>query len=277
MGSQETPNNQVLFAVTDAAGPVELKREFGAFLDELSRRTGLDVRPLAVRDRGQAAQFLKEAKVDFVLTGPAEYVVIRKKTGAVPLLALERADYRSVLAVRADSPAKSPADLKGAHIALGDYGSTSKHLAPMRLLAKAGLDPLRHAAVLHLSSKDGFEALKRGAVDALGVTKSVYESLLSKEPDPNRLRVLATSPPLPPDVLVVAPHVPTEFRERLLEAFDRAWPDLLAALLVGEDNQKYRRATLRTAVADADFDLVRDMYRDIGRPDFAEFLESAQK
>ncbi len=82
-------------------------------------------------------------KVDFVLTGPAEYVVMRKRTDAQPIVGFSRPDYFSAIIVLADSGIDSVMDLKGKTIALGDIGSTSNHLAPAQVLADYGLNPTR--------------------------------------------------------------------------------------------------------------------------------------
>lgn len=73
--------------------------------------------------------------VDFVVSGPAEYVVINKLTNATPLVGLGRPDDHCVIIVRADSGINIPADLVGRSVAFGDIGSTSNLLCPMQVLA----------------------------------------------------------------------------------------------------------------------------------------------
>jgi phosphonate transport system substrate-binding protein len=46
----------------------------------------------------------------------------------------------------------------------------------------------------------------------------------------------------------------------------------VAAILAGQENQKYQGMKFVANVADGDYEYVRAMYRSIGRPQFAEFV-----
>jgi phosphonate transport system substrate-binding protein len=48
--------------------------------------------------------------------------------------------------------------------------------------------------------------------------------------------------------------------------------ELVAAILAGDENQKYQGMQFVGNVDDHDYDYVRAMYRSIGRPQFAEFV-----
>ncbi|MGH8576974.1 MAG: PhnD/SsuA/transferrin family substrate-binding protein [Gammaproteobacteria bacterium] len=82
---------------------------------------------VTVPNRTAAVEAMNAKKVDLVLTGPAEYVVFRKRTGAVPVLGFSRPDYFATIVVLADSGLGRIADLRGKKVALGPVGSTSKH------------------------------------------------------------------------------------------------------------------------------------------------------
>lgn len=94
----------------------------------------------AVISRTAAAEALRAETVDFVVSGPAEYVVINKLTQATPLIGLGRPDYHCAIIVRSDIGINVPADLKGKKVAFGDIGSTSNMLCPMQVLADHGLE-----------------------------------------------------------------------------------------------------------------------------------------
>jgi phosphonate transport system substrate-binding protein len=104
---------ELRFAVTDIVGLENLQREWGPFQKALKDTAGLDFRFFPVPNRTAAVEALNAKRVDVVLTGPAEYVVFRVRTNAVPVVGLTRADYFSNIVVRADSPYNVPADLKG--------------------------------------------------------------------------------------------------------------------------------------------------------------------
>lgn len=107
-----------------------------------------------------AAEALRGKTVDFVVSGPAEYVVINKLTSATPLIGLGRPDYHCAIVVRADSGINVPADLKGKKVAFGDMGSTSNMLCPMQLLADYGVDPVIDIEKIHTSRNIANEGLK---------------------------------------------------------------------------------------------------------------------
>jgi phosphonate transport system substrate-binding protein len=132
----------VRLAVTDLQGLEELQREFGTFKEEFEKQSGLTVDFFAVNDRTAAAAALQADRVDVVFTGPAEYVVIHEKTGAEPIVAIERDGYHSTIYTGADSDITSLEELRGKKVAMSDVGSTSGHLGPSQMLVDAGLTPV---------------------------------------------------------------------------------------------------------------------------------------
>ena len=129
-------------AVTDVEGMERLQLEWGPFKGALEAATGEEFEFFAVNSRTAAAEALRAETVDFVVSGPAEYVVINKLTNATPIIGLGRPDYHCAIVVRADSGINIPADLKGKTVAFGDIGSTSNMLCPMQVLADHGVDPI---------------------------------------------------------------------------------------------------------------------------------------
>lgn len=270
-GTAGPDEGTIRLAVTDLQGLEELQREFGAFETELSRVTGLEVELSPVSDRVGAAGALEGDQVDFVLTGPAEYVVFAERTDARPLVAIRRPDYHSCVYTSAGSGITDVTQLRGRAIAMSDVGSTSGHLGPSQLLVDAGLDPQRDLEVLTVGNAQ-HEALVRGDVAAVGTGCHDYEEFVAGEPDPAAaFPVLVEGPPLPPDVVVHRAGLDPAVVETVRTAFTDHFPALLAAMLQGADNAKYDGAEL-VAVDDGDYDVVRSMYRAIGVADTTEFV-----
>jgi phosphonate transport system substrate-binding protein len=196
-------------AVTDVEGLEMLQREFGAFKELLGKKLGMDVNFFPVPNRTAAVEAVKSKSIDFVLTGPAEYVVFKQLTDAEPVIGFSRPDYYCSIVVLADSGINTVQDLRGKKIAIGSVGSTSKHLAPLQILADNGLDPLKDVEVLHTSVDLGWQSLKRGDVAAWGMTTDKFVKLRAKdsEMEPGAFKVIARGPDLPNDVLLAAPHV----------------------------------------------------------------------
>jgi len=270
-GAQAQPK-EISLAITDIAGLENLQREFGAFRESLQKRTGLSIRFLPVSSRTAAVEAVNSKKIDFVLTGPAEYVVFKKRSQAEPVIGFQRPDYFSVIVTVAGRGVQGPADLKGKKVAFGDVGSTSQHLGPMQALADHGIDPRRDLQVLHLNRNVAIEALKRGDVAAVGMNDTHLKSARAKNPDVV-FEVIARGRDLPNDILLAAPHVDKGTVERLRKAIADNSKELVEAILTGEDNKKYAGMAFLPTVKDSDYNYVRSMYRTIGFPEYAQFVE----
>jgi phosphonate transport system substrate-binding protein len=262
-------------AVTDIEGLEMLQREFGQFKDLLSAKLGMEIEFYPVPNRTAAVEAVKSKNVDLVLTGPAEYVVFKQLTNAEPVIGFSRPDYFCSIVVLADSGINKISDLKGKKIAIGSVGSTSKHLAPMQIVADNGLDPLKDVKVLHTSVDLGWQGLKRGDVAAWGMTTDKFIKLRSKDKDlePGAFKVIARGPDLPNDVLLAANHLDASIVEKTKQVFTENSAELVKAILVGADNKKYNGMKFIPTVKDADYNYVRSMYRTIGYPKFSAFVE----
>ncbi|MFM7446665.1 MAG: PhnD/SsuA/transferrin family substrate-binding protein, partial [Tabrizicola sp.] len=117
----------IRFAVTDIDGMEALQREMGPFKEAFEAASGLTVEFFPVSGRTVAVEAMAADQVDFVLTGPAEYVVFNARLDAQPVVTWVRPDYYSTVVVLDSSPIKAPADLKGQKISFGEIGSTSQH------------------------------------------------------------------------------------------------------------------------------------------------------
>lgn len=265
----------IRFAVTDVEGLEALQREFQPFAEVLAEASGMEIEMFPVTSRTAAAEALRAEKVDFVLTGPAEYVVMQKLTQAYPVVGFSRPDYFSAIVVMADSGINAPIELKGKTVAFDDIGSTSGHLAPMQLLADYGLDPAKDLKPMHVNRNIAHEALKRGDVAAIGINyRSWTDRVRAKDPDlpPGAFKVIARGPDLPNDLLLAGPHVDKAVVENVREVFDARSDELIAAILKGEDNQKYKGMKFLSGVKDSDYQYVRDAYATIGYPQYSDFV-----
>lgn len=273
----EAEAKTIKLAVTDLVGMEELQREFGAFTKTLSDATGYDIEFLPVTNRTAAVEALRFKKVDFVLTGPAEYVVIKKRTDAKIVVGFSRPDYFAVLISRADSPYTLAKQLKGQKVAMGSVGSTSKHLGPIQAMADAGLNPMEDVKIINTKIPVAWESLKKGDVAAVGMNHLKFISYRNKElakggMQPGDFRVIGRGPDLPNDVLMVGKHVDADVVETVRKAFVEKSDDLIAAILQGEDNQKYKGMAFLDTIKDADYNYVRAMYKTAGYPEYSEFI-----
>ena len=260
-------------AVTDVEGMERLQLEWGPFKDALEAATGDTFEFFAVNSRTAAAEALRGETVDFVVTGPAEYVVINTLTNATPLIGLGRPDYHCAIIVRADSGINVPADLVGKTVAFGDIGSTSNMLCPMQVLADHGVDPVNDIEKIHTSRNIAFEALNNSDIDALGMNAGTFIGVRNSQTELpyGFYKMIARSGDLPNDMIMVGAHVQTEAAETVRDAILQNKAQIIAGITAHEENDKYIGMDL-VAIEDSAYNYVRSMYTNAGYPQFDNFI-----
>ncbi len=261
----------VRLAVTDIEGLEALQQEFGPFEAAIEKSTGLEVELFPVGNRTAAVEAMNSGQVDFVLTGPAEYVVLKELTKPEIVVAWQRPDYFAQIVTLATGPVKLVSDLKGKVISFGSVGSTSQHLGPAQALADLGLDYGRDYEPKIISRNVAIEALIRGDISAIGMNFGHLQKARKAYPDV-AFTVIARGRDLPNDILVARSGLDKDVVEKVRKAFEEDGQDLLAAVLKGDDNQKYRGGFFLSSVNDADYDYVRSMYKTIGVERFTSFV-----
>ncbi|WP_413167341.1 PhnD/SsuA/transferrin family substrate-binding protein [Capilliphycus salinus ALCB114379] len=251
------------FTVTDEQGIEALTENYGTFRQALQEVLQTPIEFVPVESYTAAAVALQSNQVDLLLTGPSEYVVINARTDAKPLIGIARQDYYSIIVVPEESEIESLNQLQGKTISMKKPGSTSGHLGPTKLLLDAGLKPNENYQVKMLGSSEGMQALAEGQVDAWGGSKTDYESY---KVSGKRFREIEQTSPLPDDLFVVSDlldaEVVAEYKQRIIGNQDK----LIEALVTGETTQKYKGSRF-VAVTDADYDIIRDVYEEIGEGD----------
>ncbi len=261
----------IRFAVTDIDGLESLQKEMGPFKDAFEKASGLKVEFFPVSGRTVAVEAMAADQIDFVLTGPAEYVVFNARLDAQPVVTWNRPDYYANVAVLDSSAFQKPEDLKGQKISFGEIGSTSQHLAPATLLAEAGLAYGTDYEPVFLKRNVAMEALIKGDIAAIGLNRTHIDQITEKFPD-QKLRVLLKGEELPNDVLLASAKVPAEVVDAVRKTFAEHSDDLLAAITSTEENAKYIGGSFNAQVTDADYDSVRKMFETVGVTEFKEFV-----
>lgn len=269
--TQATAAETIRFAVTDIDGLESLQKEMGPFKAAFEAASGLTVEFFPVSGRTIAVEAMAADQVDFVLTGPAEYVVFNARLEAQPVVTWNRPDYYSNVVVLDSSPITSVDQLKGQKISFGEIGSTSQHLSPATLLAEAGLTYATDYEPVFLKRNVAMEALIKGDIAAIGLNRTHIDQITEKFPD-QKLRILLKGGDLPNDVLLASPKVPAEVVEAVRKTFAEHGDALLAAVTSTEENEKYIGGSFTATVTDADYDTVRKMYENVGVTEFTQFV-----
>lgn len=262
---------RIRFAVTDIDGLESLQREFGPFKETFEKVSGLKVDFFAVSGRTAAVEAMNADQVDFVLTGPAEYVVFNARLKAQPVVVWERPNYRSSIVVTEESPIKSLADLKGKKVSFGEIGSTSQHLAPATILADGGLAYSKDYEPVFLKLNVAAEALLRNDIAAIGMNQTHLERIRKAYPD-RKFRTLGDGAELPNDLIVVSAKVKPEVVEKFRNAFRDHGQALLGAVTATKENAKFVGGGFKATVSDKDYDSVRKMFVNIGVREFTKFI-----
>jgi phosphonate transport system substrate-binding protein len=266
-GAAET----VRFAVTDIEGLEALQTEYGPFRDKLAELTGYEIEFFPVSSRTAAVEALNGDQADLVLTGPAEYVVIKELTGAQIVVGWQRPDYFAQIVALADGPIKTAADLEGKKVSFGEVGSTSQHLGPAQALADLGLKYGENYEPLIIKRNTAVEAMINGDLAAVGMNFGHLRGVREAYPDV-AFHVVARGPDLPNDILVASKDMAPEMVAKFRTTFVEHGKALMAEVLKGDDTKKYEGGFFLTEIEDADYDYVRSMYRAIGVDTFTEFV-----
>src|SRR5678815_5520539 len=211
-------------AIPDEA-PTELQRKFKPLGEHLKKETGLDVQFIPVTDYAAVVEGLATNKLDLAWLGGFTYVQAKLRTsgGAVPIVQrAEDAKFTSRFIVPAASTAKTLADLKGKTFAFGAPSSTSGSLMPRYFLQQAGIDPERDfKSVAFSGAHDATVAfVASGRAEAGVLNASVMDKLVeSKNPNAEKVRVLAVTPPYFDYNWTVRPGLDAALTKKITDAF----------------------------------------------------------
>jgi len=188
-------------------------------------------RAVLARDNAEMADFLRRGIVDLVSETPLSAVYLVEASGASIALRERRKkseSYSSVIFVRADSPLRTLADLRGRRIAFEDPGSTTACLLPLAEIKRAGLQtaaledatspPVDNAVgyFFTLSESSISTAVARRVADAGALSNEEWRALQQKQPAPPvELRIIHTSAAVPRAFVLTGPAVSVEQRDGL--------------------------------------------------------------
>ncbi len=274
-GASNAADKTLTMTVTDVPGLEELRRDWAPFKEALESRTDYTVEFAPVTSRTAAVELLRSERVDLVLTGPAEYVVMRHLTDAEPILGFSRPDYFSGLITMADSGITSVEDLEGRKVAVGDVGSTSSHLGPLQLISDYGVNPQEEVELIHTKPRIGFESLRKGDVAAWGTNYMDDYMRLRERADisPGAFRVIARGPDLPNDVMVAGEHLNDAVVDTMQTTIVDNSDAMVQAIVDqgGGENKKYAGMRFIRNIDNEDYNYVRKAYQSIGQEDFGRF------
>ncbi|KZE37825.1 hypothetical protein AV656_09880 [Bhargavaea cecembensis] len=260
--SQSDWPEKIRFAATGIEGLEQLQLEFEPFREKLEEVLGLEVEFFALSDRATAVTALEYDQVDMVMSGGAEYVMMRAADeNTQPVAALTRPGYLPLIIAHADSGIETIGDLKGKRIAMDSVGSTSAYLMPSKMLVDAGFD-LDRDIESYLLGDAMYEAFLAKETDAMTITRLNYEEMIEEEGE-GLFTVVAEGQELPNDLIVASPHLPESFIQHLQDTILENKEALLEQILITGENDKFADSEF-VAAEDSDYDGLRDAYEALG-------------
>ena len=211
-------------AIPDEA-PTELQRKFKPLGDYLQKETGMNVVFTPVTDYAAVVEGLATDKIDLAWLGGFTYVQAKLRTGGKAVPIVQRAEdevFTSKFIVPKDSKAAQLTDLKGRTFAFGAPSSTSGSLMPRYFLLKAGINPEKDfKTVAYSGAHDATVAfVAAGRAEAGVLNASVWEKLVeAKNPNVDKVRVLATSPTYYDYNWTVRPGLDPVVTKKIADAF----------------------------------------------------------
>lgn len=182
-------------------------------IDELSRRTGLDLHLEVTLSVPEFEGALDKGTFDFVYANPYHILRVSQTQGYIPLVRDEEA-LRGILVVRKDSPVKSVEDLAGKSLAVPSPNSVGASL-----LMRADLERLHGVHVNMVNARTHSSVylhVLNGLADAGGgVQKTMAEQEAAVR---DNLRVLYTTRAMPSHPVAAHPRLPVAVREQVRKA-----------------------------------------------------------
>lgn len=226
------PNAPITFGVSQPNGPKRAAAAKALLEPYLSEALKRPVKVAILDSYEDLSQALASGKVDLAWVEPVAFVVAQQQNHEVQAVAkaLRRGKlyYRAALFVRADSPAKALADLKGKAVAWVSKSSASGYLFPRALVAAQGFDP---DAFFHGQSFAGDHPRacelvreKRADVGATFTDEGpsgapAVADGCSESPPVADFRVVAVSAPIPNDVVAARAGFDERVAESTLQVF----------------------------------------------------------
>jgi phosphonate transport system substrate-binding protein len=223
--------DRVRMAVRGSEDNPAMALRWAAYGELMKAATDLKVKLYESSDYNGIIQAMVSGQVDIATVAGGSYANLHAQIGdlAVPILSVRDAEgalgYYSALIVKADSPYKSLADLKGRSLGYVDLNSTSGYLYPRAKLREDGVDPDTYFGKISFAGghTQAVMALENGQFDATIVqigggtpetgftTGALYTMARRGVIEVDDFRVLWVVGPIPNSAVVVRTDRPQSF------------------------------------------------------------------
>lgn len=202
----------------------------------LGDKLGMKVKVSVSTDYPTIIEAMASKKVDVGFLPPSAYVIAKERNAAEVILqslrfgvndkdgtpTTEKVDfYKSQIVVKADSPIKTLADLKGKKIAYQNVTSSAGYVWPAAEMKKAGLDPDKDVTPVTIKGHDqAILAVLNGDVDAAATFQDARNTVKKEQTDVfTKTRIIYLTQPIPNDTISVRPDLDADLKNKITQAF----------------------------------------------------------
>ncbi|MCK5798699.1 MAG: PhnD/SsuA/transferrin family substrate-binding protein [Deltaproteobacteria bacterium] len=218
------PGPALRFGLAPVFHKAKVKLHFVDFLRYIERRVGRRVDLVVAKSYVDLRHRLVEGSLAVAAITPLQFVRLRAAHPDVPMLASVINEgartYQAYLVVRAGSPIKTVAQVKGKRVCYVDKGSASGYLMARRDLRAHGVDPDKDFSGVRFSGShsDVLRDLVARRCDVGATFSQAYRSARKLGIPGSALKILHVGAELPLEVICASPKIPEALRQRFREA-----------------------------------------------------------
>lgn len=251
------PGGPFPFGVVNHRSVILTAEYWNPILDWVAKKSGVPLVLKIARSASETTDMAVRGELAFVFSNHL-FAPERDKLGFKVLARQEGEGIRGQVVVRADSPAKSLADLDGQRVAFDNPYAFTGYFVPYDALLQAGV---KVTPVFAGTQDSAASLLKAGLVAAAGVNHQVMADYARREGF--AYRVLWQSEPYYDLAVMAHPAVPAKDCEAVRAAFVAMKDDPQGRKVLAEVAAKLKLPAPRGFVAatDADYDAYRRFFR----------------
>ena len=202
--------------VTYRVGNDEIRARYAAIAADLTKIVGQPVKVEPVSDYPTLRKGLAEKKYDLALVHPAHISIGAMKSSGYQLVAVTKGfeNYSARFLVRADSPLKTLADLRGRKLGAPDEDSITSWM--VRATMRDVLGGVDKVTMTYTRYQDAVPFMVEHTFTQSGATAS---GAVVKQWEAAGGKVLAQSRPVPIKHIIAGPAVPPDVADKLREYF----------------------------------------------------------
>ena len=221
--AQETPETKrptIKIGLIPEQNLFEQKKRYAPLFDYLSAELGVVFESHILSRYGNIVDNFNELGLDGAFMGSFTGALAIQKLGVEPLVRPQHVNgtstYFGLVFARKGSGLGSAESLRGKRMVFVDRATTAGYLLPLAYFKKIGISDYKNwfdEFYFSGTHEDAIMDVLNGLADVGAAKNTVYENLVLKDLNHmDKLEILATSPPVPSNALLVKSTFPADFK-----------------------------------------------------------------